>query len=263
MGQDVYRCRTARQASRHGGTAADRKRHHLPSGQTVVAGENLIVRPTGADVCFVQLDDLSAEQLDRVRPAAFLIHSTSPGNFQAWLAVEGVQKHESKEFIRRVRKAVGDADKSASGATRLAGTFNFKQKYGPKYPVVSIVSGVPGRVMTPERLRGMGLLAEPEPVKAASPPRVSRDRDPMWPDYGRCLQGAPVGKDGPDRSRADWTFCLFSARRGFTAPEIEERILIESPKAQERQKMGDEGYARITAENAVAAVKRERQRSRA
>lgn len=46
---------------------------------------------------------------------------TSPGNHQAWIAVSGVQKGASKEFIRCVRKAEGDADESASGAVRAAG----------------------------------------------------------------------------------------------------------------------------------------------
>jgi hypothetical protein len=41
-------------------TAAIRRPHHLASGETVMAGENLIIRPTGPDVAFIQLDDLSA-----------------------------------------------------------------------------------------------------------------------------------------------------------------------------------------------------------
>jgi hypothetical protein len=116
-----------------------------------------------------------------------------------------VPKHDSKEFIRRVRKVVGDADKSASGATRLAGTFNFKEKYGPEYPIVSIVSGVPGRVMTPDRLQEMGLLAAPEPVKtiATAPPRVSPGNyDRPWPSYQVTLSRTRPKRDGtgPDRS---------------------------------------------------------------
>ena len=87
------------------------------------------------DTLFVQLDDLSAEQFERLRPAAFLIHSTSPGNHQAWVAVSGVNG-DSKAFIRRVRKAVGDVDSAASGASRLAGTENWKQKYLPEPPMV-------------------------------------------------------------------------------------------------------------------------------
>jgi hypothetical protein len=48
------------------------------------------------------------------------------------MSVSGVPKTESKEFIRRVRKAVGDVDKSASGAVRVAGSFNWKLKYAPE-----------------------------------------------------------------------------------------------------------------------------------
>src|ERR1700691_37307 len=79
-------------------TAEIRHPHQLATGETVMAGENLIIRPTGPDAVFVQLDDLSAEQLDRVRPAAFIIHATSPGNHQCWIAVSGVSKLESKDL---------------------------------------------------------------------------------------------------------------------------------------------------------------------
>jgi DNA invertase Pin-like site-specific DNA recombinase len=100
-------------------TAEFRRKHTLASGQEIEAGENLIVRPSGPEVIFVQLDDLTADQLKPLYPASCLMISTSPGNYQAWIAVSGVDKSESKDFVRRVRKAVGDADKSASGACRI------------------------------------------------------------------------------------------------------------------------------------------------
>ena len=83
------------------------------------AGENVIIRPTGPGVAFVQLDDLNTpEQLERVRPAACIIHATSPGNYQVWIAVSGVpdDKEAFRTLVRRVRKAVGvnANDKSAS-----------------------------------------------------------------------------------------------------------------------------------------------------
>jgi RepB DNA-primase from phage plasmid len=171
-------------------TAAIRKPCQTPEGETIMAGENLIIRPTGTGVAFVQLDDLNSEQLDRVRPAVFIIHATSPGNHQAWIAVSGVPegKEHFKEFMRRVRKAVGGNDKSASHATRVAGTENFKTKYAPEFPTVTIVETHPGRVMTPEQLEALGLLAPPEPV--TSPPlkftRQERDRsgrEKQWPSY--------------------------------------------------------------------------------
>jgi hypothetical protein len=71
-------------------TAAIRRPCKISDTQTVTAGENLIIRPSGKGVAFVQLDDLGADQLERVRPASFIIHATSPGNHQAWIAVSGI-----------------------------------------------------------------------------------------------------------------------------------------------------------------------------
>jgi hypothetical protein len=242
-------------------TAAIRHDHVLPDGIKVSAGENLIVRPTGPETVFVQLDDLSADQLERVRAAAFLIIATSPGNHQAWIAASGVGKLESKEFVRRVRKAVGESDMSASGAVRIAGVENWKKKYLPEPPVVTITYAVPGRIMTPERLQQMDLLATLEPVRAL-PLRVSSsNQGGSWPDYQRCLQGAPLNhaKDGPDVSRADFMWSIMAAQRGHSVEEIAAKLKNLSTKADEN----GEQYARVTAENATAAALRGRQRSRA
>jgi hypothetical protein len=88
---------------------------------------NVIVRPYGPDVWFIQLDDLKAEQLPRLAPRIFLILETSPGNYQAWLALPGTH---DRDFARRVRRGAG-TDKRATGATRIAGSFNFKTKHDP------------------------------------------------------------------------------------------------------------------------------------
>ena len=247
-------------------TAADRKPYASAEGKLVSAGENLIARPTGPDVTFVQLDDLAADQLDRVRPAAFLIIATSPGNHQAWIAISNVDKSASKDVVRCVRRAVGAVDQSASGATRVAGSENFKVKYWPDYPTITITHAVPGRIMTQERLQEMGLIAEPESALTSTSSFVHRSTGGRtWPDYGKCVAGAPPNKDGsgPDRSMADWTYCLFAARRGFAVDDIEQRLLEVSERARERVRLRDPGYAGVTAGNAVAAVERERIRSRA
>lgn len=112
----------------------------------------------------------------------FLLHTTSPGNYQGWIAVSGVPegKEPFKEFMRRVRKAVGANDKSASHATRVAGTENFKVKYGPNFPTVALVETHPSRVLTSEQLEWLGLLAAPEPVteKTVSfTPRADKTRE--------------------------------------------------------------------------------------
>jgi len=230
------------------------------------------IRPTGSGVAFVQLDDLKAqEQIDSVRPAAFIIHETSPGNRQAWIAVSGVSqgKEEFKEFMRRVRRSVGVNDKAASHATRLAGTENWKTKYLPDPPTVTIPEAHPGRIMTPAQLEELHLLAEP--ARTASvvdlrPHRVSRpsDRARQWPDYERCLLGAPRSGDGngPDRSLADYFFCKMAAQRGWSVEQTEQKLLEVSEKARERARGGDEGYAHITAVNAAAAAEQARRRGR-
>lgn len=146
---------------------------------------------------FIQLDDLSASALDRVRSVAFLILVTSRGNHQAWIAVSGLSglpKDDVKDFVRRVKKGIGD--QSASGALRLAGTENFKLKYYPDFPRVAIAEAAPGRTVSAEQLKALGLVAPPEPVKEPLIPfRASRrGRPEIWPSYQRCLDGAPAAR---------------------------------------------------------------------
>ena len=251
-------------------TASVRKPCQTPEGETIMAGENLIIRPTGPGVAFVQLDDLNCEQLDRLRPAAFIIHSTSPGNHQAWIAVSGLPegKEQFKEFTRRVRRAVGGNDKSASHATRVAGTENFKPKYAPEFPTGTIVETHPGRVMTPEQLEGMGLLAAPEtvtvpPLKFTRQERNRSGRERQWPSYEMSLAGAPQGQDGPDRSRADFWWSYLALQRGWSQEDTEAKLLEVSEKARERVRGGDPGYVHVTVTNAAAWLERSRQKSRA
>jgi hypothetical protein len=253
-------------------TAAIRRRHVLDDGRIVMAGENLIVRPIGPEVGFVQLDDLKPESLARVRSAAFLVHATSPNNYQAWIAVSDAPrgKEQFKEFVRRVRKAVGGNDKSASHATRLAGTENFKLDYFPDFPVVTIEQAVAGRVMTQSMLQEMGLLAGPKPslvgaVKKYAPHRASPKGERRWPSYEMSLAGAPLNAKGtgPNRSDADFWWCKLAAQRAFSVEEIAAELPNVSQKARERIRDGDPGYVTKTAENGAAAAARGRQRSRA
>lgn len=252
-------------------TAAIRRPCKISDNETVMAGENLIFRPSGKGVAFLQLDDLGEDKLAQLRPAAFLIHATSPGSHQAWIAVSGLPegKEAFKEFMRRVRKAVGENDKSASGATRCAGSENFKLKFSPDYPVVTILETHPGRVMTPQQLDALGLVAPSEPAPTVLPLRSSQkyhtsDGERSWPDYERCVAGAPPSKegDGPDRSMADFFWCISAARRGWSIEEIANKLMEVSAKAQERVRLRDEGYALITAQNAAAEAERGRKRGR-
>ncbi len=104
----------------------------------------------------VQLDDLDESGLSRAGEAAFLTLQTSPGNRQAWVAVSGIAEQDAKDLARRLRKGSG-ADATASGATRIAGTANYKRKYEPAFPTVLILNTAPGRSLRcSARISGTG-----------------------------------------------------------------------------------------------------------
>jgi hypothetical protein len=227
---------------------------------------NIIIRPSADKVHFVQLDDLDTPGLSRVGEAAFMTLETSPGNHQAWIAVSGLPTpQEAKDFARRLRKGTG-ADLTASGATRVAGTSNFKRKYEPDFPTISMVDAAPGRTMTPSQLETLGLVSPPEPVviQESAPARVSRRseaaiRARKWPDYERCLLGAPPNHSdtGPDTSRADFTWCVTALDWGFDSAETTAKLMEVSAKAKENGPR----YAALTIQNAAATVERKGQKA--
>jgi hypothetical protein len=158
------------------------------------------------------------------------------------------------DFPRRLRKGTG-ADPSASGATRVSGSLNFKEKYAPAFPRVETAHAAPGLVVTRGELEALGVVAPPEraaPAAARIPPRHLRRRG--WPNYQRCVDNAPPAHSGgrPDISRADFTFCLLALDWGWGVEETAARLMAESGKAREN----GEAYALRTARNAAAALER-------
>jgi hypothetical protein len=211
---------------------------------------NVIVRPRSNGATLIQLDDLGEDAAMRLRPASFLVLRTSPGNYQAWVAVTD----GDSDFARRVRKGVG-ADLTASGATRISSSLNFKDKYAPDFPRVETVHASPGHVVTRAELEALGIVAPPEKAAPAAirSPRARPDAR-GWPSYQRCVENAPPARGGgrPDISRADFTFCLLAIDWGWCVEETAARLLQESGKAQEN----GEAYALRTARNAAAAIER-------
>ena len=148
-----------------------------------------------------------------------------------------------KEFTRRVRKAVGGNDTAASHATRMAGTENFKVKYAPEFPAVTILEAHPGRVMTPQQLEALGLVAPAEPMKAttlafARRQQKSSEGTRQWPSYEKSLLGAPPKSDGsgPSRSHADFWWCYRALQCKWSVEETEAQAPggeRESPRARE------------------------------
>jgi hypothetical protein len=212
---------------------------------------NVIVRPIAAHtLSLIQLDDLSASQLDRVRGFSFLVLETSPENFQAWVAV----RDASPETSRRIKIAAG-ADLNASGATRLAGSYNFKSKYAPNYPRVRLHSIAPLHAVTVGELDRAGLIAPEEHTpRARRHAPTYRRQHPLllWPSYTRCLADAPFAKnhEGKDRSAADFNFCLISIDRGWSVEATAHQLMAESEKA----KSAGYSYALFTAKRAASIV---------
>ena len=215
---------------------------------------NLTIRPRGRDGRFIQLDDLAADKLPALAPAMFLIIQTSPGNHQAWLAMSG--EHD-REFARRVRRGTG-SDLTASGATKIAGSLNFKDKYAHDFPRVTIRVAQPGRITSPDELERMGMVAPVETFAPLPPARPAylRGTD-KWPSYAQCLDKAPLNRagSGPDRSCADYVWCMIAISWGHGIDETAARLFQESRKARE---VGP-SYATQTARQAEVAVERRRQ----
>jgi hypothetical protein len=171
----------------------------------------------------------------------FLIFETLPGSFQTWCAILG---EHNKDLARRGKRGV-HSDKSASGAPRIAGSFNFKQKYAPNYPQITIVNAQPGRMTSVDELERMGLLAPPEEFTPLPAPRPLAVSSLKWPSYAKALDGAPLNRagTGPDRSIADFWWCFLAIQWGFSINQTADQLMIESEKAREYGK----DYAVLTA----------------
>jgi hypothetical protein len=219
---------------------------------------NVIVRPHGPGVTFLQLDDLKAHQLPAV---AFVEIETSPGNYQAWLALSGTH---DREFCSRVRKGSG-ADIGASGATRIPGSINWKPDHAPEktgrphYPHVMIRQARLGRTTTAAELDQLGLVAPKKVIPTLSPARFEAPNLRKWPDYQYNLDRAKPNKtgDGLDLSGVDFVWCMTCSTWGFEEKDIIERLL----EVSEHARLPDNGkpYAERTAKNAAHYIERSRQ----
>ncbi len=222
--------------------------------------KSIIIRPR-ADTPLIQLDDLTAEAIERVRGFYFFIIETSRGNFQAWVSVTDA----GEDTARALRERAG-ADLYASGAVRVCGTRNYKPEHGPDFPTVRLIEGHPGRTTTKAELEARGLLTPPPALVSVqnqshhhTPPRVaSRDyQSSTWPDYGECLAYARKSNNEPDASRADSRYCWIAARRGFSVEAIAAKLLEVSEKVR-RMKNESEArkYVERTARRAYESAKR-------
>ncbi|WP_375493318.1 DNA-primase RepB domain-containing protein [uncultured Nostoc sp.] len=255
-------------------------KHKIPYSinQAIENRHNIIIRPRNhaKTIFFVQLDDLSTDKLEKVEYARFLTIETSPNNFQSWIAISKAERTDEKEIARVLRRISG-ADTSASGATRLAGTRNFKDKYAPDYPIVAINSSNNGLIVSEQDLKDMGLLANAAAaINTPASPTPSRTPRPIlktsyqpekqpkrFPDYGRCLDNAPANSEGTgqDTSRADFTWCMIAIDWGWSVEETATQLLKERFDDHKKNR-NSEHYATLTARNAESAVNKRGARGR-
>ena len=249
---------------------ADELKHGL-SGRLEAASRaqlNVIIRPRSKTALQIQLDDLSEDRAREIEPLSFLTVQTSPKGRQVWLAVSDAPQEgteAAKQFKKQVKAATGGGvDKQATGAVRIAGSQNIKPSYAPNFPIVQVASVRAGKTVTVAELNAAGLIASPDsvtPARSVQRPAMLHQVNPSlrFPDYERFLRGAPMNSEGkPDRSMADFMFCVLAGRMGRTRDQIAGKLMEVSSKAQERAAKGDEGYSIITADNALATVERDR-----
>jgi hypothetical protein len=225
-----------KQAGYRGAVPANALRRTLPSmiESADRRSESVIVRPHSERTAFVQLDDLDREAARHLKDVAFLVLRTSRGSYQAWLALPSQGRDADLDLRRRLRKG-SCADVSASGATRCAGSRNFKPKYAPTFPLVTIVHVAPGRFTSREALEALGLIGKPEPIeKPAARQAYCSTTGGAWPSMEIALRGAVRKPNGQaDRSDADFRYALTCISWGRAPQEIAARLSTESARASE------------------------------
>lgn len=190
---------------------------------------SLIIRPIlplGYQLQFLQLDDLSKQVAlsENLVLLSLLTLETSKDNYQSWVAVKNISEEEKKLIRGKLIEQLG-ADIGATGAVRLAGSYNFKPEYESDIPVIKLVDYETALTVSIEQLRESGF------VKAkVSPPCdsscVLKGGNLKWYSYEKSLSKAPFKKDGvtPDYSVADIDFVLVNLAQGFPYELVEEEL---------------------------------------
>jgi hypothetical protein len=196
---------------------------------------SLCVRPNGAHL--IQIDDCNQATLDRLTSFSFLTVETSPNSYQCWLALPGTASGERNAVRERLLLALAStsANGGAYNSLRFPGSRNFKLSHEAiGFPLVRTLTVEMERFVTPAELHEAGLLP---PMSYPTPPcpgaRRRLDSLPTrFPSWERELARVPRKDDGqPDRSRADYCWCLMSLRWGWSEGEVTGKLREVSTKA--------------------------------
>lgn len=210
---------------------------------------SIIIRPHPRSELFIQLDDINAAAVGLISEFSFLVIETSPGNYQAFVAISKLNNKLEGESIRRQLIKIVSADEGATGAVRLAGSLNVKEKHRTAdgiFPRVKLISVAHGRIFTASELIAAGLI---EDLPIDLPPQIStkfnakKSRLRRAPIYEMAVGAVKPKQDGNiDRSAVDAHYAVVCLDWGFTIEETISLLRTNSPKAAERS----DGYVEKT-----------------
>jgi len=219
---------------------------------------SLIIRPIlsfGSTVKLVQLDDLSQDIAleEKLRLLSLITLETSLGNYQDWIAIKDISE-EDRKLLRSDLVDRTSADSAATGAVRLAGSYNFKPEYKDNYPVVKLVDYETSLTVSVEQLREKGLLRTQDSPPCDSSFSFSANGEKRWCPHERCLAKAPFKKDGVTRdySVADMNFAIINLANGFSR----ELVGAELEKVRSDKVMRNFMYVRLTLDRAIEHLKK-------
>ncbi len=204
--------------------------------------ESVCLRPQ--DGALIQIDDSDASTLALLQPFSFLTIETSPGNFQAWIALHPDTNEDKRREIRdrllRRLKETG-ANGGAFNSVRLPGALNAKEKYRAsmgEYPRVKLVRVMRGRFVTQIELEHAGLLAavEVKPIVKTPQRYTSANLPDRFPDFNEYLGKKWLESESrPDRSSAEIAWSCAALRKGFPEYAVADELRRVSLKAQGRR----------------------------
>jgi hypothetical protein len=201
----------------------------------------------------IQVDDCSWEVVRLLKPFAFLVTMTSPGNYQVWLAISDViPDHEDfksqKRRLYQFLKPTG-ANGGAHGSIRWPGTLNRKPKrryQDGESPRVQLIGVALGRTVSIAELDAAGLLAPLPPKKTPEQIREIKGRLPQgWPSMGEYLA------KHKDRSTAEFAWSCRAIELGWPQYRVEEELARIGAKARTRTR---DNYITETVANAARKV---------
>lgn len=213
---------------------------------------SFIVDPRSIGPRLIHVDECNKSVLDLLQDVSLYTIETSLDNGQAILILpDGLSESQCNEIEDRlfeVLKPLG-CNKGSSGASRWPGSFNFKpkrQQSDGSFPQVKLLAFNPGRVVAPEELESLGLLA-PRIEKEPPRPKAERTKFPTeWPVYDEALASR-------DRSGADYKFSCEAKRLGWTQAQVEIKLSELSDKAHERSRRRSDSYLSSTVKKAFNA----------